>query len=182
MKAAIAGIARTVRRLNLKEAFSLNRQIKWIARLRKGSLRHVQPIAAQQAKVVHRAAQLRIESIRSEQRRAKVLTLSPVADSTLGSVVAQLTQAISLATQANNGTQNASDVKSISNQISGIVDEVQSLANTSYQGQYIFSGGQTSTTPFTTSNGISPEVTTYNGDAEDVYKRQPRRRARRSLL
>jgi flagellar hook-associated protein 3 FlgL len=169
MKAAIAGIARTVRRLNLKEAFSLNRQIKWIARLRKGSLRHVQPIAAQQAKVVHRAAQLRIESIRSEQRRAKVLTLSPVADSTLGSVVAQLTQAISLATQANNGTQNASDVKSISNQISGIVDEVQSLANTSYQGQYIFSGGQTSTTPFTTSNGISPEVTTYNGDADINY-------------
>jgi len=61
----------------------------------------------------------------------------------VGSVVAQLTQAISLATQANNGTENASDVKSVSNQISGILDEVQSLANTSYQGQYIFSGGQT---------------------------------------
>lgn len=92
-----------------------------------------------------------------------------VADSTLGSVVSQLTQAISLATQANNGTQNASDVKSISNQISGILDEVQSLANTSYQGQYIFSGGQTSTTPFTTSSGASPAVTTYNGDADVNY-------------
>jgi flagellar hook-associated protein 3 FlgL len=88
-----------------------------------------------------------------------------VADSTLGSVVSQLTQAISLATQANSGTQNASDVKSVSNQISGILDEVQSLANTSYQGQYIFSGGQTSTTPFTTSSATSPAVTTYNGDA-----------------
>jgi len=92
-----------------------------------------------------------------------------VADSTLGSVVSQLTQAISLATQANNGTQNASDVKSISNQISGILDEVQSLANTSYQGQYIFSGGQTSTTPFTTSNGTSPAVTAYNGDSDINY-------------
>jgi flagellar hook-associated protein 3 FlgL len=92
-----------------------------------------------------------------------------VADSTLGSVVAQLTQAISLATQANNGTQNASDVKSVSNQISGILDEVQSLANTSYQGQYIFSGGQTSTVPFTTSNGNSPGVTSYNGDADVNY-------------
>ena len=74
-----------------------------------------------------------------------------VADSALGSVVSQLTQAISLATSANNGTMNASDVKSIGSQISGILDEVQSLANTSYQGQYIFSGGQTSTAPFSTS-------------------------------
>ena len=92
-----------------------------------------------------------------------------VADSTLGSVVSQLTQAISLATEANNGTENASDVKSISNQISGILDEVQSLANTSYQGQYIFSGGQTSTTPFATSSASSPAVTTYNGDADIKY-------------
>jgi flagellar hook-associated protein 3 FlgL len=65
-----------------------------------------------------------------------------VADSALGSVVTQLTQAISLATSANNGTMNASDVKSVGNQISGILDEVQSLANTSYQGQYIFAGGR----------------------------------------
>ncbi len=74
-----------------------------------------------------------------------------VADSALGSVVTNLTQAISLATRANNGTLNASDVKSIANQISGILNEVQSLANSSYQGQYIFAGGQTSTSPFTTS-------------------------------
>ncbi|MGD0628365.1 MAG: flagellar hook-associated protein 3 [Terracidiphilus sp.] len=89
-----------------------------------------------------------------------------VADSTLGGVVTQLTQAISLATSANNGTMNSSDVKSIGAQISGILDEVQSLANTSYQGQYIFAGGQTSTTPFTTSTGGSPNVTTYNGDQD----------------
>ncbi len=96
-----------------------------------------------------------------------------VADSTLGSVVTQLTQAISLATSANNGTMNASDVKSIGNQISGILDEVQSLANTSYQGQYIFAGGQTSTTPFTTSTGASPAVTTYNGDEDINYLETP---------
>ena len=89
-----------------------------------------------------------------------------VGDSTLGDVVTQLTQAISLATSANNGTMNASDVKSIGSQISGILDEVQSLANTSYQGQYIFAGGQTSTTPFTTSTGGSPNVTSYNGDQD----------------
>jgi len=96
-----------------------------------------------------------------------------VADSSLGSVVSQLTQAISLATSANNGTMNSSDVKSISNQISGILDEVQSLANTGYQGQYIFAGGQTSTTPFTTSTAASPAVTTYNGDSDVNYLETP---------
>src|SRR5208283_2420773 len=86
-----------------------------------------------------------------------------VADSALGSVVSQLTQAISLATGANNGTLNPSDVKSIGNQISGILNEVQSLANTNYQGQYIFSGGETGAAPFSTSTGTSPAVTNYNG-------------------
>jgi flagellar hook-associated protein 3 FlgL len=96
-----------------------------------------------------------------------------VADSALGSVVTNLTQAVSLATRANNGTLNASDVKSISNQISGILNEVQSLANTSYQGQYIFAGGQTSTAPFTTSTATSPAVTTYNGDQGVNYLQSP---------
>jgi flagellar hook-associated protein 3 FlgL len=90
-----------------------------------------------------------------------------VADSALGSVVSELTQAVTLATSANNGTMNASDVKSIGSQIAGILDEVQSLANTSYQGQYIFGGGQTSTAPFSTSTISSPGLTTYSGD-EDV--------------
>ena len=96
-----------------------------------------------------------------------------VADSALGSVVTQLTQAISLATGANNGTLNASDLISISNQIAGIRDEVTSLANTSYQGQYIFGGGQTSTAPFTTSTTASPAVTTYNGDNDVNYLQTP---------
>ena len=96
-----------------------------------------------------------------------------VADSALGSVVSQLTQAISLATSANNGTLNASDVQSVGNQIAGILEEVQTLANTSYQGQYIFAGGQTSTAPFTTSNATSPGVTAYGGDSDVNYLSLP---------
>jgi len=96
-----------------------------------------------------------------------------VADSALGSVVTQLTQAISLATSANNGTMNPSDVKSVGNQIDGILSEVTSLANTSYQGQYIFAGGQTSTAPFTTSTATTPATTTYNGDENINYLHTP---------
>ena len=91
--------------------------------------------------------------------------LLQVTDSALGSVVTQLNQALSLATEANNGTLNASNLKSISNQLAGIRDEVLSLANTTYQGQYVFGGSQTGTTPFTLSNATTPATVTYNGDA-----------------
>ena len=96
-----------------------------------------------------------------------------VADLALGSVVSQLTQAVSLATSANNGTMNSSNVKSIASQISGILGEVTTLANTRYHGQYIFAGGQTSTAPFTTSTASSPAVTTYSGDSNINYLQMP---------
>jgi flagellar hook-associated protein 3 FlgL len=96
-----------------------------------------------------------------------------VADSALGGVVAQLTQAITLATSANNGTMNASDLTSISNQIAGIRDEVVSLANTSYQGQYIFGGSQTAAAPFIISNATTPATTTYSGDPNVNYLQTP---------
>jgi flagellar hook-associated protein 3 FlgL len=92
-----------------------------------------------------------------------------VADSALGSVVTELDKAISLATSATNGTDDASDVQSAGNQIAGILAEVQSLANTSYQGQYIFAGGQTTTAPFSTSDATSPATTTYSGDSDVNY-------------
>jgi flagellar hook-associated protein 3 FlgL len=96
-----------------------------------------------------------------------------VADSALGSVVSQLTQALSLATSANNGTLNASQLQAISSQLSGIRDEVTSLANSSYQGQYIFAGSLTSAAPFATSTSSSPATTTYNGDENVNYLQTP---------
>lgn len=89
-----------------------------------------------------------------------------VTDSALGSVITQLNSAISLATQANNGTLNSNDLKSISNQISGIRDEVLSLANTNYQDAYVFGGSQTSSAPFTLDSATSPATVTYNGDTD----------------
>ena len=96
-----------------------------------------------------------------------------VADSALGSVVSQLTQVVSLATSANNGTMNASNIRSIASQISGILGEITTLANTSYNGQYIFAGGQSAVSPFTTSTATSPAVTTYRGDSNINYLQMP---------
>ncbi|UWZ82940.1 flagellin N-terminal helical domain-containing protein [Occallatibacter riparius] len=96
-----------------------------------------------------------------------------VADSALGQVVAQLTQAIALATSANNGTMNANNRMSIANQIAGIRAEVLSLANTSYQGQFIFAGGKTGNSPFALSTATTPATVTYSGDADVNYLQSP---------
>jgi len=96
-----------------------------------------------------------------------------VADSALGSVVTELTSAISLATSANNGTLSTTDVQSVSTQLTGILTEVTSLANTSYQGQYIFAGSMTSTAPFSTTISGSTATTAYNGDSNINYVQTP---------
>jgi flagellar hook-associated protein 3 FlgL len=98
-----------------------------------------------------------------------------VADSALGSVVTELTSAISKATSANNGTMNSSNVKTIATEISGIRDEVLSLANTTYEGSYIFGGTESSTTPFTQTAATSSSsgTTTYNGDDSVNYLETP---------
>jgi flagellar hook-associated protein 3 FlgL len=88
-----------------------------------------------------------------------------VTDSTLGSVVAQMTQAIATATAGDNGTNNAADLSAIATQLSGIRDEVLSLANTSYMGSYLFAGSQSGTEPFSLDSSVDPAVVTYNGDS-----------------
>ncbi len=87
-----------------------------------------------------------------------------VTDTALASVVTQLTSAISLATEGNNGTLNAQNVAAVTSQISGIRDEIVSLANSSYQGQYLFSGSQSQTQPFSMGAGTPPAVV-YSGDS-----------------
>jgi flagellar hook-associated protein 3 FlgL len=96
-----------------------------------------------------------------------------VADSTLGEVVTQVTSALSTAVAGNNGTLNASDLASVSQELSGIRDQVISLANTSYQGQYLFGGSQGSTPPFTLDTSTNPATANYNGDSSFQYVETP---------
>jgi flagellar hook-associated protein 3 FlgL len=98
------------------------------------------------------------------QSASGVGSMMQVADSTLGDVVSQINKALSLAVEGNNGTQNASNNASVSQSLSGILSEVVSLANTSYQGQYLFSGSQGSVRPFTLNMAATPPTATYAGD------------------
>ena len=96
-----------------------------------------------------------------------------VTDSTLGEVVTQVTSALSLAVGGNNGTLNASDIASVAQDLSGIRDQVLSLANTSYQGQYLFGGSQGSTPPFVLDTATNPATANYTGDNSVQYVETP---------
>ena len=107
------------------------------------------------------------------QTASSAESLLQVGDSALGNVITQLTSAISLATEANNGTLNSSNEQSIATQLTGIRDEVVSLANSSYMGQYIFAGSRGNAAPFSIDTTTTPAAATYNGDADVSYVQTP---------
>ncbi len=69
------------------------------------------------------------------------------ADSTLSSVGSALQQAVDLGIEGANGTLSASDRAAIVAQLQEIQTQVISLANTSYQGNYLFAGTATAALP-----------------------------------
>jgi flagellar hook-associated protein 3 FlgL len=89
--------------------------------------------------------------------------LLQTADSTLSSVVTALQRAISLGTEGANGTLSDSDRADVASELAGITQQLLSLANTPYQGEFIFSG--TSTVQPFVADAISPSGVTYNGNA-----------------
>lgn len=99
------------------------------------------------------------------QSAGKEQSLLQVTDSTLGEVVRQVTSALSLAVSASNGTLNAANRSAIAQQVSDLRDSVVSLANTSYQGKYLFGGSQGNTQPFSQTAAVTPALATYHGDA-----------------
>jgi flagellar hook-associated protein 3 FlgL len=107
------------------------------------------------------------------QTASNVSSRMQVTDSTLGEVVTQITSALSTAVSGNNGTLNASNLASVAQTLSGIRDQVLSLANTSYQGQHLFGGSQGSALPFTLDTSTTPATATYNGDSSVQYVETP---------
>jgi flagellar hook-associated protein 3 FlgL len=83
-----------------------------------------------------------------------------VADSTLSDVVTVLTRAISLGTEGANGTLGASDRQAIAGEVQGLISQTLGLANTTYQGAFLFSGTAVTTQPFSASGS----TVSYNGN------------------
>ena len=79
-------------------------------------------------------------------------------DSALSSVVTTLQRAISLGTEGANGTVDSADRAALANEVQGIQSQLVSLANLSYQGNFVFGGTITQTAPYvldsTSSSGV----------------------------
>jgi len=87
------------------------------------------------------------------------------ASSTLSSVTTALQQALSLGVEAAGGTLSASNQAAIANQLQGIQSQIVSLANTTYEGNYIFAGTKTSTAPYVVDSNL-PDGVDYVGNTD----------------
>jgi flagellar hook-associated protein 3 FlgL len=74
-------------------------------------------------------------------------------DSALQGVNSVLQRAQELAVQGANDTQNASDRQSIATEVNGLLGQAVELGNSTYAGNYIFAGAQTTIAPFAEANG-----------------------------
>lgn len=89
-----------------------------------------------------------------------------VVDDGISSLTDLIDKTTSLATQASNGTYSDENMDNIRVQVEQIIQSTVELANTQYNGKYIFSGTATSTQPYTmTTNPATGAITaiTYNG-------------------
>ena len=120
------------------------------------------PIAAGQL-VLNRA---QIDSVDQFSYSANTIQGSlNTAQTTLNSVVNSLTQALSLGTEAAGGTLSSSEMTGIAGQVGQIKQQIMGLANTTYQGNYIFAGTAVNTQPFQLDANSSSGVQ-YTGNAD----------------
>ncbi len=110
--------------------------------------------------------QINTQSSQVDSFQHSISTISgqlSTADSTLNSVTTALQRAIGLGVEGANGTLSDSDRADVSAELTGIQSQLVSLANTTYQGQFLFAG-TANTQPFV-ADGASPSGVRYAGNA-----------------
>jgi flagellar hook-associated protein 3 FlgL len=117
------------------------------------------------------AAALEVQNLAStadatqyQQNIGSTQTMLQSAESALGSVVTSLNSVISQGVEAANGTTTAAQRTQMASTVSGILNQVISLANTSVQGVYLFGGTASSAPPFHLNSDPTTGVT-YNGNS-----------------
>ena len=86
-------------------------------------------------------------------------------ETALSSVQDIVTESKTLAIAMRNDTVNADDRQVAAEQIRGYILQLESLANTQVQGQYIFSGTKTDTKSFELDDQQNPTTATYSGNS-----------------
>ena len=86
-------------------------------------------------------------------------------DSTLNSVVTSLRRAITLGVSGANGTLSDANRQSLANEVDGIKEQVISLANASFNGQYLFAGTNTQIAPYQKDGTVASGIV-YRGNSQ----------------
>lgn len=150
---------------DLLAAIELNRQLQNTATQQISTGRSVNQLSDNPAA----AAEVTLNHIQTSQDAQYLQNISSLTsqgntiDSTLSSVVQALTQAISLGIEGANATVSPANQQAIAQEVTGIRDQVLSLANQTYQGNYVFAGTATSTQPFVL-DATQPNGVRYDGN------------------
>ena len=94
-----------------------------------------------------------------------VVSRAQMADSALSSVVTSLTQAVSLGTEGASGSLTTANRSAMVTQVQGLIANVLTQANLSYQGSSLFSGTAAPSTATFTADSSSASGYTYNGNS-----------------
>lgn len=88
-----------------------------------------------------------------------------VADSALNGTINLLTSAISLGVEGGNGNLTAAQQQALTQGVSQMQQQLLNLSNTTFQGNYIFSGSKIQTAAFVL-DGTQPSGVLYQGNTE----------------
>ncbi len=94
-----------------------------------------------------------------------VVSRAQMADSALSSVVTSLTQAVSLGTEGAGGSLTTANRSAMVTQVQGLLANVLTQANLTYQGSSLFSGTAAPSTATFTADSSSAAGYTYNGNS-----------------
>lgn len=98
---------------------------------------------------------------------ATIKSVLQTTDSTLSSVVTGLQKAITLGVQGATSTLSQADRDAIASEVAGIRDNTLTLANSSFNGKYLFSGTKTETKPFAADSSAASGVQ-YLGNSSTI--------------
>ncbi len=97
------------------------------------------------------------------QSSSSIYSELQTADSSLNTVVTSLQRAITLGTEGANGTMSQNDRATVAQEITGISQQVLSIANLTFNGHYVFGGTANSQPPYV-SDPSAPGGVAYQGN------------------
>lgn len=116
---------------------------------------------------------LRAEGLRLDQYTSNIQNAKNSVEFTttvLRQIADLMTRAQELTVQGVNGTADQSVRDAVASEINGILESLLQSANSKLSGKYIFTGTETTTTPFTATRNSAGQISaiTYNGNREKI--------------